>query len=556
MTRSRSVETVLTPTLGARLRAVPFGKDGSKLRAAWAQIADLGLDGEAWLGRNDRFYLLTVLLGRDDAFKPWLYERCREVEADPDGHLDLWAREHYKSTIITFAGVIQEVVRDPEITVGIFSHVKAIARDFVGQIKRELESNERLKSVYPDVFWAEPKREAPQWSLDGGLIVKRTSNPKEATIEGHGLVDGMPTGAHFRLLVYDDVVTLESIGTPEQVKKTTAAWELSDNLGARDPETGLIRKWHIGTRYSFADTYQDIIDKDVLQLRVYAATDNGLPDGNPVFLTPEAWAAKKSTMGPSILAAQMLLNPAAGNEAMFRKEWLRFLDIRPSTLNIYILCDPAHSRKKESDNTAFAVIGVDAGLNRYLLDGARHKMGLRERWEMLYGLRRVWSAMPGVQMVKIGYERYGMQSDLEYFEERMLALKDSFPIEELNWPREGPGSKEDRVQRLQPDFQAGKFFLARVCIDPETKKLFETANQKRVRDEGQAYRIFSPVKRRDHEGNIYSLNAGFLEEFLTFPFSAKKDLIDAASRLYDMDPVPPIILDDRALEPEVFVDGV
>jgi hypothetical protein len=67
--------------------------------------------------------------------------------------------------------------------------------------------------------------------------------------------------------------------------------------------------------------------------------------------------------------------------------------------------------------------------------------------------------------------------------------------------------------------------------------------------------VFAPVKRRDHDGNVYSLNKGFIEEYLTYPFSAKKDLIDASSRLYDMEPVPPIIIDERALEPETFNDG-
>jgi hypothetical protein len=68
--------------------------------APFAVVADLwelveqtyGIEGKAWLGRNDRFYLLTRLLHRLDAVHPWLYERCREVEASPDGHLDLWAR--------------------------------------------------------------------------------------------------------------------------------------------------------------------------------------------------------------------------------------------------------------------------------------------------------------------------------------------------------------------------------------------------------------------------------------------------------------------------------
>lgn len=188
----------------------------------------------AQVGKLDRFFLLTHLLKRADAARPWLYERCREVEADPDGHLDLWAREHYKSTIITFAGTIQEIIKDPEITIGIFSHTRPLAKGFLRQVKGEFEGNDLLKTLYPDALWSNPKRESPKWSEDDGIVVRRKGNPKESTLEAWGLVDGQPTGKHFGLLIYDDVVTLESVSSPEMIAKVTNCWALSLNLGAND----------------------------------------------------------------------------------------------------------------------------------------------------------------------------------------------------------------------------------------------------------------------------------------------------------------------------------
>ena len=536
----------LTKGIIKHLRECPYGEP---LMRMWREIeGDLGDVGKAALGRADRYYLLCVLLGRVDAFDPWLYARCREVEAATDGYLDLWAREHYKSTIITFAGIVQEILVNPEITVGIFSHTKPVARKFLLQIKRELESNEKLKALYQDVLYQSPNKESPIWSEEKGIAVKRKSNPKEATVEAHGLVDGQPTGAHFLLRVYDDVVTRESVSTPDQVDKTTSAWELSDNLAARG-EDGRTRVWHVGTRYHFSDTYHAILERKALIPRIYPATHDGSPDGKPVLLSEEAWKDKKIKQGPATIACQMLQNPAAGTQAMFSIEHLRYADIRPGTVNIYILCDPASSKKKGSDRTAMPVIAVDAARNKYLVDGYHHKMSLPERWTALSGLRKHWMNQPGVQGVYVGYERYGMRSDLEHFEEKMLASKDSFDIKELAWPTEGPGSKYDRIQRLYPDFAQGKFFLP-LATEGETK------NQRKMRDEGQPFRILKPTKRRDHEGNLYELNKNLVAEYLTYPFSVHDDFLDAASRIYDMEYQPPIIIDERNLEPEVYSDGI
>lgn len=537
-------EVALRQTIRPLVQGAPI----EKIQDAWDLITKrYGRMGERALALEDRFFLLYSIFGRDDMAHPWLYARCREVEAAPDDHIDLWAREHYKSTIITYAGSIQEILRDPEITIGIFSHVKPIARKFVEQIKRELETNRRLIELFPDVLWDEPKKQAPRWSLEGGLVVKRETNPKEATLEGHGLVDGMPTGAHFSLLVYDDVVTRESVTTPEQIKKVGEALSLSDNLGARGAN-GLKRKWFIGTRYSFADTYGELLERKVATPRIYPATHDGTRDGEPVFLTKAAWEKTKRDQISSTLAAQMLQNPAAGNEALFRKEWLRFADIRPRTLNVYIPVDPASSKKKTSDRTAMPVIGIDAARNKYLLDGYHHRMGLAERWQRMRELRKVWKAMPGVQAVHVGYERFGLTDALEYFEEQMQRESDPFVIQELSWPRDGENSKYDRIQRLEPDFRNGKFWIA-------AKEDQETANQRKVREAGEEFRILRPRFRMDENGERYGINQSFLSEFLVYPFAKHDDFLDAMSRVYDMDPQPPVLLDERATVPEVFGDG-
>ena len=121
---------------------------------------------------------------------------------------------------------------------------------------------------------------------------------------------------------------------------------------------------------------------------------------------------------------------------------------------------------------------------------------------------------------------------------------DSFTIKELNWSQNSGQSKEDRVQRLVPDFKVGKFFLTQVSEG-------ETKNQRMLRESGEAYRVLVPVKQKDHEGNLYSLNQRFLNEYLNFPTQGvPDDLIDAVSRLYDMEYSEPMMYEEGMLVPE------
>jgi len=552
----------------------------------YIELQEIASAGGAWnemqrdLGRTDLFYLLVCLLRRPDLNHPFMLERCREVEAGPDGYLDLWAREHGKSSIITFGKTIQDILVNPEVTVGIFSHTRPIAKGFLQVIKREFEDNAVLKALYSDILWDNPAKEAPKWSEDGGLIVKRKGNPKESTIEAHGLVDGQPTGKHFSLRVYDDVVTRESVTTPEMVQKTTDAWDLSQNLGTVG---GRVR--YIGTRYSLHDSYSTILSRGAALPRIHAATHNGRMDGAPVFFSESHWREKLRNSSRSILASQQLQNPMADESATFQVRWLRPYELRPRTLNVAILCDPSKGRHSTSDNTAMAVIGISSAGGKYLLDGVCHRMTLSQRWQALRTLYHRWREMPGVQHIVVGYEVFGQQSDDEYFREQMeldhrrKIPNAFFPIEELTWPREGGSSKRERVERLEPDLRNGRFFIpAPVLKDgkPSTWRISAdggvefmdstglTRAQMDAMEGGSLDLLAKALVCRDPDlaspragGGRYDLTTIFIDEVTTFPFGRRDDLVDAASRIYDVDISPPLAPNARrGRDPEVFVDGV
>lgn len=325
------------------------------------------------LCRTDLYFLIRYALNRPDIENQWLFDRCREIQEDPDGHLDLWAREHYKSTIITFGKTIQDILashgENPlpewngrEVTVGIFSFNRPSAKGFLRQIKREFEANEELKTLFPDILYQDPAKEAVKWSEDDGLIVKRKTNPKEATLEANGLVDGQPTGKHYFLCIYDDVVTLESVRSADMIKKTTQSWEISLNLGA---EGGIKR--YVGTFYADGDTYHDMIARESVIVRKRAGSDSGRADGKAVFWSQETFDRKRKDMGPHTFATQILLDPIPSDTAYFKAEDFQWYDDPPKHMHVYGASDYAVT-EGAGDWTEHGVAGVDPNDDLYILD--------------------------------------------------------------------------------------------------------------------------------------------------------------------------------------------
>jgi predicted phage terminase large subunit-like protein len=439
---------------------------------------------------------MTVAFKRKDVDHPWLYDRCREVQAAPDGYLDLWARDHYKSTIITYAKTIQDILIDPEVTVGIFSHSRPIAKAFLEQIKRELESNEYLKQLFPDILYEKPQSEAPKWSLDSGIIVKRQTNPKEATVEAWGLVDGQPTSRHFSHQVYDDVVTLESVSTPDQITKTTRAWEMSLNLGSGERT----KRRYIGTRYHINDSYRTMIERGSVNARVKPATDNGKspPEGKPVFLSEEAILKKRNDQGPYTFGTQMLQDPVADKAMSFKQEWPKYYSQLGDTSkwNTYLIIDPASAKKATSDYTTMWVLGLAPDNNYYVIDGVRDRLNLTERAAKVFELHRKHTPK------RTGYEHYGMQADIDHLRYEMEHRNYRFPVVQLG----GSMPKEDRIKRLIPVFEQGRIYFPKM------------------------------LPFVDHEGRNRDMVREFItDEYSAFPVCVHDDMLDCLARILDSD---------------------
>lgn len=455
---------------------------------------DRRVDHLRWLARNDLFFLVRyILLHGEYIENQWAFDRASEVQQEPDNHLDFWSRGGFKSTLITFGKTIQDILIDPEITFGLFSHTRPIAKQFLRQIKIEFENNDLLKELFPDVLFEQPRLEAPKWSEDDGIVVRRKSNPKESTVEAWGLTDGQPTSKHFKKLIYDDVIEERAVTGPDMIDKVTKMWEQSLNLAATDPISFRVA----GTFYDEGDTYHVMMERKFGIPRIRPIVANG----KSLLLSEEGLSKKKQAMSPRTFAMQILLDPSeASKESGFRSEWIQYFKTVPNlrSMNKYILVDPAGDSMTTTSQCAMWVIGLNFDKRKYLLDGVLDKMNLGERGDALFRLLRAYDPV-----LKVGYEKHAMQADVDYFRERMDRENFRFTIVPLGTNQQ---SKETKIyERLVPEFRDG------LILFPE-----------------------NGIKYTQKSGEQIDLIKHFIQfEITPFPFTRYKDGLDALALLKD-----------------------
>jgi len=449
------------------------------------------------LCKKDLFFLAYFILrlngeGQDSGNginHPWLVERIRGVERKHNRTLDLWPREHYKSSIITFAYIIQCILKNPEERIAIFSFSREIAKGFLKRIKEELNMNELLKLAFDDVLFENPENESPQWTTEG-ITIRRRGTYNSATIEAWGITR-LPTSRHYTKRFYDDLVTDETIN-PANLRKTQRGFRQSHNLGTTPGEMMVV-----GTTYHYLDIHSELVEEakrtDNWHVRRYPCWDENRE--NPVFMTQEQLEQKLEDMKEDVFSAQMELNPIPDSKRVLNVTDIMPYRKIPVIVKKFILVDPAKTKKKTSDWTVIAVIGLDIFGNYYVLDIIRDRLYLEERWERTLSMVLKWSCQD------VGYETYGQQDDERFFHLMMMRRGIYFNFIPLG----GKTPKMERIANaLRPLFKEHRFYF------PE-ELIYYSA-----------------------DGTVYDIRKIFFEdEVARFPVPITDDLLDCISRLAD-----------------------
>lgn len=445
---------------------------------------------------------------------PFWLARCYQLQ-DEGIHMkmDMWARGHGKTLLKSSAYTIWRVCRNRDELIGFFCYNRKLSKAILGVIKSILESNEKLHKAYPHIFYEKPKRQARYWSREEGLFAKQTKEYKEPTFSAWGLVDGMPVGYHFTMMIYDDIVTEHTVGSPLQVQKATDAFKLSDNLGIDENTEKSIN----GTRYHHKDPYYDIMQNSQWTVRVYPSevvacdpyryghtqmTFKGKIMGIPTFKTRENLDNLLLEQGERMYAAQNLLDPSVSKGARLHEAFLRWRDPEAKTAtNKIIIMETARrdTRAKDvtkADYTAMWVIGIDFLKNYHVYDCIRDRLSLSQKWDAMSDLVRRW------ELSDVYLERHGSNEEVQYYEEHMEKEGLYFSITEIN-------TKTPKPQRIEA---LATLFVKQRIIFPRT----------------------IPYKTVD--GEYRDMITDFIEEeYKAYPFFVHDDMMDCLA--YIMNPM-------------------
>jgi hypothetical protein len=418
--------------------------------------------------RYDLLYLCREYLGfedLDDDLHGEVADELDDIEKTTREGLFLLPRGHLKSSVISVAKTIQYILRNPNVQIAIISATASKANDVLQEVKFHLLST-KLVELFPEILWEDP-RKASVWREDV-IAVKRTR--PGVSVKTYG-IDGEITGAHFDVMIYDDMQSGKNSTTALQIDKVLQAYRNGRSI----LEPGGIRLI-VGTRWKREDVYQWMIDHNYRYM-LRNATRNKFtkepchiddPDAEPIFpekFTIELLRQTRFEQGSYFYSLQYENEPLNKEDIVFKAEWFKTYTDDTEYKKINVLIDPAITMSEKADETVVVMVGepMDENKPMHVIQSRGYKADITGLIDIIFSSYLRASRM--AKEVLLGIEVAAFQKALkQWVESEQNKRKIWFPVTEL---KPGNRPKDVRIRNLQPLIERGGL----VFKDGETDKL-------------------------------------------------------------------------------------
>jgi hypothetical protein len=411
---------------------------------------------------------------------------CGYVQTKPEVHLSgcrfmeddsirnkclLMPRLHRKTTVYTKAGIIHEIIRNPNIRILLGNEKAENAEALLGEVKSHFQDNPRLRYFFPELIPQNFRKTT--WSSKQ-ILVPREAGWSEPTVDTIG-VGGTKVSQHYDLLHLDDIIGLAALES-KTIMKDTIRW-LNYTRGLK-VDFHTTRTNLIGTRWDFKDVYAHAIDN--LKFAEFrrgplVIGDNG--EVEPFF--PEVISLEDlqeiMVTDPFQWATNFMNNPYDASTSDLRPEWLNGQEFwfapdgdirykgpdgsieyqRYDDLTFYLHVDPSMGETDDSTETAFVLAGLNKKGYVFLIQA------WKKRIDPVKTLDQIFEYQESFWPRKTTIEAVAYQKALQYFAEDRARKERRY----LNVEPFKPSTRRSKNARilytLQPYFRDHRIFWQR-----------------------------------------------------------------------------------------------
>lgn len=386
------------------------------------------------------------------------------------------------------------------------SYTAELAEKF-GRKVRNIVATSEYNDLY-GIGLSKDSQAAGRWALDKG---------GEYYAVGVG---GSVTGFRADGGIIDDPVKGREEAESETYRNKIKEWYKSDFWTRLKPDGWLVlimTRWHVDDLAGWLLEEQNHGGEkwEVLSLPAEAGLNDALGRVPGELLWPEWYKpemiqqAKRDARLWTSLYQQTPVS-ISGNE--FKSEWLQYFNplhgIVAGECNFWILVDPANEKKTTSDYTAIVVVALAPDNNYYIMEIIRDRFNPTERIQKVMETHKKWNKLSG-KPPQVAYEKYGMMTDTHYLRAEQDKQGYRFAITEVG----GTMKKEDRIRRLIPMF--------------EQRRIYFPYNNIYVTIDTSTIELVSDFVKNEYE---------------PFPYGVHDDVLDALSRIFDVDDSFPMLV--------------